>query len=260
MPQIAQRILTMAIINSNVIESYKNSIAGTPADMTTFEPAAYQCTLSTSNYNTLGLLKPASCKLLKYISAGLVDKRTGGYLLFGDYRALQFLWLCLCLQRLRLQRLALQRLVFFVGGGGALPLAMGKGKHLGGGGGSSTCNWGGKTWGGGGSSACCMWFCTCSCICLCLCSLNTVLGLWHFMLWHIMKCYTAPFHSMLYLSLTGLSCAFVAVCSTSGAQKNAYLIKAAMHALAGDLVNAIDMLQQAGLKPQDAIVTSSWTS
>ena len=58
---------------------------------------------------------------------------------------------------------------------------------------------------------------------------------------------------MLYLSLTGLSCAFVAVCSTSGAQKNAYLIKAAMHALAGDLVNAIDMLQQAGLKPQDAI-------
>ena len=68
-----------------------------------------------------------------------------------------------------------------------------------------------------------------------------------------MNCYAAPFHSMLYLSLTGLSCAFVAVCSTSGAQKNAYLIKAAMHALAGDLVNAIDMLQQAGLKPQDAI-------
>ena len=88
---------------------------------------------------------------------------------------------------------------------------------------------------------------------MCLCSLNTVLGLCHFLLWHIMNCYTAPFHSMLYLSLTGLSCAFVAVCSTSGAQKNAYLIKAAMHALAGDLVNAIDMLQQAGLKPQDAI-------
>ena len=208
--QIAQRIVTMATINEKVILSYKNSIAGTPADMTTFEPAAYQYTLSTSNYNTLGLLKPASCKLLKYISAGLVDKCTGGYLLFGVYRALQFLWLCLCLQRLCLQRLALQRLDFFVGGGGPLPLAMGKGKHLGGGGGaSSACNWEGKTWGGGpllamgkgkhwgggASSACCMWFCTCSCICLCLCSLNTVLGLWHFLLWHNEMLYcTIPQH------------------------------------------------------------------
>ena len=46
--------------NSNVIESYKKSIAGTPAGMTTFEPAAYQYSFSTSNYNTLGLLKPVS--------------------------------------------------------------------------------------------------------------------------------------------------------------------------------------------------------
>ena len=38
--QIAQRIVTMATINEKVILSYKNSIAGTPADMVTFEPAA----------------------------------------------------------------------------------------------------------------------------------------------------------------------------------------------------------------------------
>ena len=50
----------MAINDSNVIESYNKIIVGTPAGMTTFEPAAYQYSLSTSNYNTLGLLKPVS--------------------------------------------------------------------------------------------------------------------------------------------------------------------------------------------------------
>ena len=146
LPQIAQRIVTMVTINEKVILSNKNSIAGTPVQSMlffTFEPAAYQYTLSTRNYNTLGLLKPASCKLLKYISEGLLDKCTGGYLLFGDYRALQFLWLCLCLQRLALQRLS----GFCWGGGGLFRLPWGRENT--GGGGSSACNGEGKTSGGG---------------------------------------------------------------------------------------------------------------